>query len=107
MTSDKLWTTTASTRDLLAKLEERLIVEAYFSPKEKLPLSLSSSRDWADNFLDEITQLGQGRVVVQRFDPNSDAAVAKTAARLGIVPVNMRSSSATSLSLDQTYSVVD
>ena len=51
MTSDKLWTTTASTRDLLAKLEERLIVEAYFSPKEKLPLSLSSSRDWADNFL--------------------------------------------------------
>ena len=103
MTSDKLWTTTASTRDLLAKLEERLIVEAYFSPKEKLPLSLSSSRDWADNFLDEITQLGQGRVVVQRFDPNSDAAVAKTAARLGIVPVNMRSSSATSLSLDQHW----
>jgi len=103
MTSDKLWTTTASTSKLIGKLEERLIVEAYFSPKENLPLSMSSSRDWADNFLDEITQLGKGRVIVQRFDPNSDAATSKTAGRLGIKPLNLRSQSATSLSVDQHW----
>ena len=103
MTTDKLWTTTASTSKLIGKLEERLIVEAYFSPKENLPLSMSSSRDWADNFLDEITQLGKGRVIVQRFDPNSDAAIAKTALRLGIEPINTKSQSATSLSVDQHW----
>jgi ABC-type uncharacterized transport system involved in gliding motility auxiliary subunit len=103
MTSDKLWTTTGSTKTLLGKLEERLIVEAYFSPKEKLPLVMSSSRDWADNFLDEIVQLGNGRVIVQRFDPNSDVAVAKTATRLGIQPINLSSQSATSLSVDQHW----
>ena len=103
MTTDKLWTTTASTSKLVGNLEERLIVEAYFSPKENLPLSMSNSRDWADNFLDEITQLGKGRVIVQRFDPNSDAAIAKTASRLGITPINLRSQSATSLSVDQHW----
>ncbi|MFT4840703.1 MAG: ABC-type uncharacterized transport system involved in gliding motility auxiliary subunit [Planctomycetota bacterium] len=103
MTTDKLWTTTASTSKLVGNLKERLIVEAYFSPKENLPLSMSSSRDWADNFLDEITQLGKGRVIVQRFDPNSDAAIAKTASRLGIQPLNLRSQSATSLSVDQHW----
>ncbi|MFT4515552.1 MAG: ABC-type uncharacterized transport system involved in gliding motility auxiliary subunit [Planctomycetota bacterium] len=103
MTTDKLWTTTASTSKLIGKLEERLIVEAYFSPKENLPLSMSSSRSWADNFLDEITQLGKGRVIVQRFDPNSDAAIAKTALRLGINSINTKSQSATSLSVDQHW----
>lgn len=103
MTSDKLWTTTSSTSNLLGKLEERLIVEAYFSPKESLPLSMSGTRDWADNFLDEITQLGQGRVVVQRFDPNSDVAIAKAATRLGIKPINLSSQSATSLSVNQHW----
>jgi ABC-type uncharacterized transport system involved in gliding motility auxiliary subunit len=103
MTSDKLWTSTPSTRRLLEKLDDRLVVEAYFSPKEGLPLAMSGSRDWADNFLDEITQIGRGRVVVQRFDPNSDKSVADTATRLGIKPLNLSSRSATSLSVDQHW----
>lgn len=103
MTSDKLWTSTNSTRNLIEKLEEKLVVEAYFSPKDKLPVSMSGSRDWADNFLDELVQLGKGRVVVQRFDPNSDKAIADAAVRLGIKPLNLRSTSATSLSLDQHW----
>lgn len=103
MTTDKLWTTTASTSKIVGNLEERLIVEAYFSPKENLPLSMSATRDWADNFLDEIVQLGKGRVIVQRFDPNSDAAIASAAGRLGIKPLNLRSQSATSLSVDQHW----
>lgn len=103
MTSDKLWTSTNSTRNLIEKLDEKLVVEAYFSPKDKLPVSMSATRDWADNFLDELLQLGKGRVVVQRFDPNSDKAIAETAVRLGIEPLNLRSQSATSLSVDQHW----
>lgn len=103
MTSDQLWTSTDSTRTLIEKLEEKLVVEAYFSPKDKLPVSMAATRDWADNFLDELVQLGKGRVVVQRFDPNSDKAVAEAAVRLGIEPLNLRSQSATSLSVDQHW----
>lgn len=103
MTSDRLWTSTDSTRSVLSKLDKRLLVEAYFSPKDDLPLNMRGTRDWADNFLDEITQLGGGRVVVQRFDPNSDKAVADKATRLGVQPLNLSSRSATSLSVDQHW----
>ena len=103
MTSDRLWTSTDSTRSVLSKLDKRLLVEAYFSPKDDLPLNMRGTRDWADNFLDEITQLGGGRVVVQRFDPNSDKAVSDKATRLGVQPLNLSSRSATSLSVDQHW----
>ena len=103
MTSDQLWTSTPSTRSVLGKLDKRLLIEAYFSPKDDLPLNMRGTRDWADNFLDEVTQLGSGKVVVQRYDPNSDKAVADKATRLGIQPLNLSSRSATSLSVDQHW----
>lgn len=103
MTSDKLWTPTASTRDVLSKLDKRLLVEAYFSPKDDLPLNMRGTRDWADNYLDEVAQLGGGLVVVQRYDPNSDKAIADKATRIGVQPLNLSSRSATSLSVDQHW----
>lgn len=45
-------------------------------------------------------QLGKGKVVVQRFDPNADAAVKSRADRVGVKPLQLSSSSTTSLSVD-------
>ncbi|MBL8754732.1 MAG: hypothetical protein JNK15_15615, partial [Planctomycetes bacterium] len=57
LTSDRLWSSTESTRKLLDKLEKRLVIEAYFSPKENLPVSERAARSWAESFLDELVQL--------------------------------------------------
>jgi len=103
MTSDRVWSLTDSTQRLLAKLDKRLVIEAYFSPKDQLPVSYRQTREVAENFLDELVQLGEGKVVVQRFDPNSDKAIADKATRVGVQPMNLRSQSATSLSLDQHW----
>ncbi|HEB53626.1 MAG TPA: hypothetical protein ENI87_10280 [bacterium] len=103
LTSDRLWTSTDTTRRLLARLDQRLLVEAYFSPKEELPVAYRTSREWADSFLEELRELGAGKVVVRRFDPNSDKAVADKATRLGVEPINLSSRSATSLSVDQHW----
>jgi len=103
LTSDQLWTSTTSTRDLLAKLDQRLLVEAYFSPKEKLPVLYRTTRSWADSFLDELVQLGKGKVVVRRMDPNADKAIADKATRVGIKPLDLRSQSSTSASLDRHW----
>ena len=103
LTSDQLWTSTESTRNLLEQLEQRLVVEAYFSPKEKLPVQVRETRAWADSFLDELVQLGKGRVVVQRLDPNADKAIADKATRVGVKPLELRSQSSTSLSLDRHW----
>ena len=103
LTSDQLWSSTDSTRQLLGRLEKRLVIEAYFSPKEKLPVLYRETRAWADNFLDEMVQLGRGNVVVQRLDPNSDKAIADKAGRVGVKPLELRSQTSTSLSLDRHW----
>jgi ABC-type uncharacterized transport system involved in gliding motility auxiliary subunit len=103
LTSDQLWTSTDSTRRLIDKLDKQLVVEAYFSPKEKLPVMVRETRAWAESFLDELVQLGKGKVVVQRFDPNADKAVADKATRVGIKPLELRSQTSTSLSVDRHW----
>lgn len=103
LTSDSLWSTTESTRTLLGMLDKRLVIEAYFSPKEKLPVQLRETRAIADNFLDEIVQLGRGRVVVQRFDPNADKAIADRCQRIGVKQVDLQSKTSTSISVDRHW----
>ena len=103
VTSDKLWSLTDSTRALLGNLEQRLVVEAYFSDKDKLPVNVRNTRAVLDNFLDEMVQLGKGKVVVQRFDPNADKAIADKCGRVGIQPADMRSTSSSSVSLDRHW----
>jgi len=65
-----------------------------------LPCAVNETRAWADSFLDELVQLGKGNVVVQRFDPNADKAVKDKATRVGVKPLELRSQSSTSLSVD-------
>ncbi len=103
LTSDKIYSLTASTRGLLQKLDQRLVVEAYFSPKDKLPVNYRETRAVLDNFLDELVQLGKGKVVLKRYDPNSDKAVADRCSRIGVKPQDLRSASSTSLSVDRHW----
>jgi ABC-type uncharacterized transport system involved in gliding motility auxiliary subunit len=103
LTSDRLWSLTESTREILGKLDKRLVIEAYFSPKEKLPVALRDTRTVLDAMLDEFVQLGRGRIVVQRFDPLSDKAIADKCTRIGVQPANLRSGTATSVSVDQHW----
>lgn len=103
LTSDQLWSSTDSTKNLIAKLDKRLVIEAYFSPKEKLPVNVRETRVWADSFLDELVQLGKGKVVIQRLDPNDDKAIADKATRVGVKPLELRQQSSTSVSLDRHW----
>jgi len=103
LTSDNLYSLTSSTRDLLGRLDKQLLVEAYFSPKEKLPVMLRDTRTVLDNFLDELVQLGKGKVVVQRFDPNSDKAISDRCQRIGVQPADLRGGSTTSVSFDRHW----
>lgn len=100
LTTDQLWSASASTRTLLDRLDQRLLIEAYFSPQEKLPVAYRETRKWAESFLDELVQLGQGKVVLQRYDPNGDDAVKKRAERVGVKPLQLQNSSSTSMSID-------
>ncbi|MBM4063187.1 MAG: hypothetical protein FJ265_19130, partial [Planctomycetes bacterium] len=103
VTSDGLYSLTQSTRDLLGKLDKQLLIEAYFSPEEKMPVNLRETRTVLDNFLDELVQLGRGKVVLQRFDPNADKNVADKCQRIGVQHADLRGGTATSISFDRHW----
>lgn len=96
-TSDRQYSLTESTRSILAALDKRLLIEAYVSPKSDLPVQLRDTRTVLDNFLDELVQLGKGKVVVQRYNPLEDKAIQQKCERIGVKPIDAQSSSTSAL----------
>ncbi|MFQ5504273.1 MAG: Gldg family protein [Planctomycetota bacterium] len=82
LTSEKLYSLSGSTKKILMKLEEPLVVEGYFS--EKIPGTYQEVRRKLRDLLDEYVQIGQGRVKLIYLDPLEDERVREKADRLGI-----------------------
>jgi ABC-type uncharacterized transport system involved in gliding motility auxiliary subunit len=102
-TSDDLYSLTDSTRSIVEGLDRRLLVEAYFSPREDLSSQLRETRTVLDNFLDELVQLGRGRVVVQRYNPLEDKSIQDKCTRIGIKPIDAQNRSTNSLSVQRHW----
>ena len=58
LTTDQLYTLTSSTQKVLDKLEDRLVIEAYFSPKQNLPILEQPKRMALVNLLEEYEKAG-------------------------------------------------
>lgn len=98
MTADKFFTLTESTRRVLSKLEDRLLIECYFTEDAKLPAGqLRDARALLRSFLDEYVQLGRGKVALEYYDPGSDKLLREKAERLGMKPFNLSVTGETSL----------
>jgi ABC-type uncharacterized transport system involved in gliding motility auxiliary subunit len=96
-TSDRVYSLTESTRRILDAMEHKLVVEAYLSPKADLPSQLRDTRTVLENFLDELVQLGKGKVVVQKFNPLEDKAIQDKCQRIGVKPFEASSSTTNAL----------
>lgn len=103
LTADRLWSLSGSTRKILDGLQDRLVFECYFSPKESLPTQLRDYRTILDNLLDELVQVGKGRVVVQRYDPNADKMIADKARRIGIKPAELQARTSSSVQVNVAW----
>ena len=97
LTSDKLYSLSPSTRKILASLEDRLVLKCFFSAMDTLPAQLRDGRRVLDNLLDELVQVGKGKVVVERVDPNSDKKIADEARAVGIKPAELSDRTSSSL----------
>jgi ABC-type uncharacterized transport system involved in gliding motility auxiliary subunit len=89
LTGDRLYTLTQSTTKVLHKLTDPLLIEAYFSPDDKLPPTARPLRAAMRHVLDEYVKLGEGRVIRRYLDPTSDMQLREKALRLGIQPQRM------------------
>ena len=103
VTGDKLYSLTDSTRSVLANLEDRLLIEAYFSDEDRLPTVFRESRRQLENFLDEYVQLSGGKVVIQKLNPHEDKAIEEKAQRLGIQRAEVRERSDAGMSAKEIW----
>lgn len=102
-TSDDQYSLTDSTTRIVGGLDKRLLIEAYLSPKADLPSSLRDSRTVLDNFLDELVQVGRGKVAVQRFNPLDDKVIQDKCTRVGIKPIDARQSTTNALEVKRHW----
>ena len=86
LTAEKLYTLTPATKKVLVGLKDRLMIECYFSPDDKLPEHVREARRVLRNTLDEYVQLGGDKVKLEYLDPDSDVQLKEKAERLGIKP---------------------
>ena len=99
LTEENFYTLTDSTQRVLDSLEDRLQIEAYFSPDSELSTSFAESRRTLRTVLDEYVQNGKGRVSIQYFDPQADNDLRERAERLGIKPQQLNERNDQSMSV--------
>lgn len=82
LTEEKLYSLSGSTSKVLGRLQEGLVIEAYFS--KEVPGVHKVDRQKIVDMLDEYEQMGGGKVKLVFFDPLEDEAIREKASRLGI-----------------------
>ena len=102
-TAEALYSLTDSTRMIVDGLDKRLLIEAYLSPKSDLPSQLRDTRIVLDNFLDELVQLGKGKVIVQRFNPLDDKTIQDKCTRIGVKPIDAQARTTSAMSVQRHW----
>jgi len=103
LTADGVYTFTESTAKVLAGLDDRLLIEEYFSDESQLPTQFREYRRDMENLLDEYVQLSDGKIVVQKLNPQEDNMVKEKAQRLGMRPVTLSDPGDSSLSFKEIW----
>lgn len=86
LTGDRIYSLTPSTQAVLDSLDDRLLIECYFTHDDKLPKVLQAQRREMKSVLDEYVRRSKGKVDVQYFDPQSDLLLRQKAERLQMRP---------------------
>lgn len=102
-TEDDVFTISGATREILADLEDRVVLTYYVSPEDKMPTMMKAlGRDVRDK-LEEIADASDGKVEVRVLDP-TDPDVAEKAEEAGVQPFQVQSMEQDELSVKLVYS---
>ncbi|HHI80686.1 MAG TPA: hypothetical protein ENK02_11985 [Planctomycetes bacterium] len=101
LTEEHLYSLSGSTKRVLSKLKEPLVIEAYFS--KKIPGYFVETRNKIENFLDEYRKSAKGKIQLVYLDPLQDERTREKADRLGIQARSVQTLGSDSLSLQQLY----
>ena len=81
-TADRVYTLSQASRDLVAKLPDRMTVKAYISGDLQPPFSQVAQ--YTRDLLDEYAHASGGKLVWEALDPGSDPALKEEAKKAGV-----------------------
>ena len=84
LTQGKLYTLSEGTRSVLGKLEGPVKIRLYFSQGTEVPLPIKAYGRRVEDVLAEFKQVGRGKVLVEKLDPEPDSEAEDSATLEGV-----------------------
>jgi ABC-type uncharacterized transport system involved in gliding motility auxiliary subunit len=103
LTASKHYSLSTSTKDLIARLDDRLQVKLYFNKDIRGHEYLLPERLLLQDLLEEIEHIGGDLVSVETVDPTADLVASRDAEHVGITAVPLNGQDVGSLSIDLLY----
>ena len=85
LTAEKINSLTLGTKHILGKLDKKVTLKFFFSKSyEKMPSVMKELGEQVHGILNEYERLGNGKIVVETYDPNPDSDEEKWAIKYGV-----------------------
>ncbi len=101
LTSEKLYTLSDASKDLVKSLDDKFLVKAYF--KSDLPAPYNNIKREVQDQLDEYRAYSGGNFQYEFIDPGKSEEVKKEAQRYGIPPVQVQVLKEDKLQIEEAY----
>ncbi|HDR04212.1 MAG TPA: hypothetical protein ENN84_03060 [Candidatus Marinimicrobia bacterium] len=88
LTKDKVYSLSESSKQVIGKLEDRMVAKVYFS--KDIPGQLANSRRFLQDLLEEYEAWGDGKFRFEFINPDESEDAKSAAQRDGIPPVQMQ-----------------
>ncbi len=87
LTSERLYTLSKGSKEILGKLDQDVTLKFYFSSSSaEMPMMLKTYADQVQDLLKEYELAGKGRVILEAYDTKPDSDAEEWAQRYGIEP---------------------
>jgi len=86
-TAEKLYTLSAGSRNVLAKLDRDVTIKCFVSTSAgDMPMSLKTYATQVEDLLDEYERAAGGHLMIEKYDPKPDSDAEEWAQRYGVEP---------------------
>src|SRR5258706_5493608 len=88
LTGNKIYTLSKASKDIIGKLDDKLVVKAYFT--DNLPAPYNNTRRYLKETLDDYRNYSKGNMQYEIISPSDETELEKDAQKYGIQPVQVQ-----------------
>jgi gliding-associated putative ABC transporter substrate-binding component GldG len=101
MTSNKMYTLSTASKDLVKSLDDKFLIKAYFTAD--LPAPYNNNRRYLQDQLDEYRAYAKGNLQYEFVDPGNKEELEQEAQRYGVPPVQVQVVKEDKMQIEKAY----